>query len=514
VIDAGTRESKTVRLCLTEQPGVVLTGPGAEAAARAWIAALATAAGPFGVEVLLVGSVANELLPGAPRLPALRPVERLTDALNELEVEVIARARRLGDYPDAAAYRTAQPADPLPFLILVADDDPGDLTGRLRAILAAGQRLSLGALLIGASDAADARIGVEENGQVVETSPQLSYLQGTRLYQLGSGEASELLGPIAFAQSEPTEEPAPSAPSPQGPYTDGSSEPAPRDQPIPDPWPPDGRSRRSEAPIQVRLLGPYSIEAWGELVATGLRSSARELLAWYLLHPKGASAEAAIEALWPDVPLDKGPQRFWTALGNLRSRLRGPASAPRLELLVKSGDHYAVQTDVIDADLWRFQSALAEAVAAGDDVETAIAALGAATSFYRGDFAEDADYLWAEPAREDLHRRALDACVRLGELQADAGHLDAAIAALERAVEIDPYAEELYRRLMRLQAQRNRPDGVARTWRLLQGRLAELDVDPEDSTVTLYRELSSASALAPRPSSKASRKASTSVPRQ
>jgi DNA-binding SARP family transcriptional activator len=512
VIDAGMRESKTVRLGLTDQPGVVLTGPGAEPAARAWIAALATTAGPFGAEVLLVGSVANELLPGAPALPALRPVERLTAALNELEVEVIARARRLGDYPDAAAYRTAEPADPLPFLLLVADDDPGDLTGRLRAILAAGQRLSIGALLIGASDAADARIGVEENGQVVETSPQLSHLQGTRLYQLGPGEARELLGPIALVQSEPAEEPAPPAPSPQGRDADGPpSEPAARDQPIPDPWPPAARPHRSAAPIQVRLLGPYSIEAWGELVATGLRSSARELLAWYLLHPEGASAEAAIEALWPDVPPDKGPQRFWTALGNLRSRLRGPTGAPRVELLIKSGDHYAVQAEVIDADLWRFQSALAETLTASEGVDAAKVALGEATSIYRGDFAEDADYLWAEPVREDLHRRALDACVRLAELQANEGQLDAAIAALERAIEFDPYAEEIYRRLMRLHAERNRPDALVRTWRLLQGRLAELDVEPDDSTLKLYRELSQASSSLSSPASlaaSASRQAS------
>jgi len=494
VIDAGMRESKTVRLGLTDQPGVVLTGPGAEPAARAWIAALATAAGPFGVEVLLVGSVANELLPGAPALPALRPVERLTDALNELEVEVIARARRLGDYSDAAAYRTAEPADPLPFLLLVADADPGDLTGRLRAILAAGQRLSIGALLIGASNAADARIEVEENSQVAETSPQLSHLQGTRLYQLGSEEARQLLGPIALVQSEPPEGSAPPTPSPEGQDEDGPpSEPAARDQPIPDPWPPDERPHRSDAPIQVRLLGPYSIEARGEPVATGLRSSARELLAWYLLRPEGASAEAAIEALWPDVPVDKGPQRFWTALGNLRSRMRGPAGAPRLELLVKSGDHYAVESDVIDSDVWRFQSALAEAIAAVQDDELAKAALSEATSIYRGDFAEDADYLWAEPVREDLHRRALDACVRLSEIQARGGQLDAAIATLERAIEFDPYVEEIFRRLMRLQVQRRRPDALARVWMLLQSRLAELDVEPEDATLKLYRELSQVS---------------------
>src|SRR6266540_4347020 len=137
-----------------------------------------------------------------------------------------------------------------------------------------------------------------------------------------------------------------------------------------------------EVPIRVRLLGPYTIEAWDEPIATGLRGSARELLAWYLLRPEGARAEAAIEAIWPDVLLDKGPQRFWTALGNLRSRLRGPSGAPRPELLMKSGDHYEVESGVIEVDVWRFESALAEAVVARDG-NAAMTALSAAVDVLR-----------------------------------------------------------------------------------------------------------------------------------
>ena len=42
-------------------------------------------------------------------------------------------------------------------------------------------------------------------------------------------------------------------------------------------------------------------------------------------------------------------------------------------------------------------------------------ALRAAVDAYCGDLASGADYLWIEPAREDLRRRALDALVRLAE---------------------------------------------------------------------------------------------------
>jgi DNA-binding SARP family transcriptional activator len=61
--------------------------------------------------------------------------------------------------------------------------------------------------------------------------------------------------------------------------------------------------------------------------------------------------------------------------------------------------------------------------------------------------------------------------------------------ALEQAIAADLVAEELYRRLMRLQAELGRPDGVQRTYRLLARRLAELDVDPAPETERLVAEL-------------------------
>jgi hypothetical protein len=42
---------------------------------------------------------------------------------------------------------------------------------------------------------------------------------------------------------------------------------------------------------------------------------------------------------------------------------------------------------------------------------------------------------------------------------------------------------------MTLQAAQGRLDAVAATWRLLQRRLAELDLDVDDATARLYRAL-------------------------
>jgi DNA-binding SARP family transcriptional activator len=235
------------------------------------------------------------------------------------------------------------------------------------------------------------------------------------------------------------------------------------------------------------VLGPPQVDAWGQTIKSGLRSSAYELLSWYLLRPDGATAEAAMDSIWPNETTDKGRDRFWTALGNLRSRLRGP-EGEAVTVLTKNGGHYRPDPDTLDADLWRFQAALARAANAHDPAAR-IQALTDATVAYQGDLCPGADYLWIEPVREDLHRRAIDAHLRLAELRAANGDHDAAVAVLERAVELDPMCEEAYRRLIDLQAALDRRDAVERTWTLLRGRLAELDLVPEPETVALYQNL-------------------------
>jgi DNA-binding SARP family transcriptional activator len=50
--------------------------------------------------------------------------------------------------------------------------------------------------------------------------------------------------------------------------------------------------------------------------------------------------------------------------------------------------------------------------------------------------------------------------------------------ALERARALDRYREEIYQRIMSLQARMGRPDAVRRTYRLLETALEELGATP------------------------------------
>ena len=135
-----------------------------------------------------------------------------------------------------------------------------------------------------------------------------------------------------------------------------------------------------------------------------------------------------------------------------------------------------------------FQAALAAARRAQLDAGVA-AALAQAGEAYGGVLLDGAPYGWVEGPREDTRRWAVDALARLAELRQAADDLPGAVDALEQAIAADAGAEELYRRLMRLQADLGRPDAVRRTYRLLARRLTELDVDPDPATEQLVADL-------------------------
>jgi DNA-binding SARP family transcriptional activator len=243
------------------------------------------------------------------------------------------------------------------------------------------------------------------------------------------------------------------------------------------------------------MLGPFRITVDGEPVTSGLRGRAKALFAWYLLRPEGALSDEAVEALWPNTEPDQVRKQFWRPFGDLRARFRS-AGDDALDVLEKTGEHYRPNPAEISCDLWVFQAALTQAARADTD-ETARVALRRAVDLYRGDLLQGVGYPWVEPVRQDLHRRALDAHLRLAELEDHAGRPDAAVATLERAIDLDRYAEEPYRRLMTHHGARGRIDAVTVTWQLLQRRLADLDVDMDDATARLYRSLTAADARPP-----------------
>jgi DNA-binding SARP family transcriptional activator/LysM repeat protein len=518
-VDIGTQNGTTVTIEVTDLSGMAFIGSATDDIMRALLAAMLVRAGPGAAEVVGTTELLVRLLPGLGTVPAIRAVPGIDDVARIIEIEMVARTRRFEavEASDASMFRAENPENPLPLLVALVDNVPDESRGRWIALLERSTPLGIAMLFVGASPLANGHLVTDESRKVTDVgrSNISDGLVRTVLFGLRPGEATELLGAVADSDSEglSDDETPVDAVEEDTLESDsatrvlraddhveeasGSAAPAdghPPDRQWPDEHQLDENDHDDDPPrdLVVQVFGTYGITAYGEPVTTGLRSRAKALLAWYLLRPEGASIDEAVEALWPDTSAGQAHKPFWRALGELRTRFRG-ADVEALDVLTREGERYRLRSSEITSDLWEFQRALGAAVAADDDA-VCRQALRRAVEVYAGDLLLGWDEPWIEVARQDLHRRCLDAHLRLAELEDHDGEFERAIATLEGAIDLDRYAEEPYRRIMRLQAAQGRPDTVKATWRLLQSRLGDLDLDVEDATAHLYRSLTVAGA--------------------
>jgi len=493
-LEIGTRDGVTVAVEITDLSGIALCGQATDDIARALVAGLLVRAGPGAFEVLLTARLAERLLPGLGPDAAIRRAKASDDLVRAGEAEMIARTRRLdsAEALDAMSYREANPENPLPLLVVLLDSVSDDSIGRWTALVGGSARLGIAVVFLGHNPAAIGRVSADASRTVTNADPPAlaRHLAGAQLFGLRADEAVELLGAVADSLDEEDPDDDEVEALVDEPITvlqpvGRADEPSSAGEP--EPWPePCVVEEGQDRPIVVQMLGPFRITAHGEPVATGLRSRAKALFAWYLVRPEGATSDEAVDALWPDTIPERVGKQFWRAFGDLRARLRGPGDEA-LDVLTKTGEYYRPCAAEIACDLWEFQAALADAARGIDD--QARAALRRAVDTYCGDLLQGSDYPWVEPVRQDLHRRALDAHLRLAELEDHAGHPEAAADTLERAIDLDRYAEEPYRRLMTVHAAHGRIDAVTATWKLLHQRLGDLDLEVEPATTRLYRSL-------------------------
>jgi len=450
-VAAGFRDAEEVILDLAQAPGLVLIGPAVSDVARSLVASFLALAGPG--RAVVVG----DLLPPIPAFPGLSQPADVATALAELPATAMAD----GQPPVLLVAEQPPPAETEALAALVA----GEGAGRIAVVLVEPGPERPPEREAGPLGMTTIWIDPAERVTEVDAEPLAAQLVGARLYTLGREPATELLTVLASARTDDEVMTANSMSPPEA-----------------------FEVNLPEAPsVSVQLLGKYRIDVGGVEIRAGLRAKARELLAFYLLHPSGTTLDAAVEALWPEADPGRGSEWFWTALGNLRSRLRDATGQKKLKVIEREGDRYRVEP-LFDVDLWRLEQAMGLGAAEADDFGRAAAYDRVATT-YTGELLTGVDWAWVETPRQDLRQRVVDVLVWLGDVRWASGDARGSWQALQRAVEVDPYAEQIYRRIMRLQSKLGRPDDAAATFRRLQARLVEIELEPTPESAKLHAEL-------------------------
>ncbi|MGF1425020.1 BTAD domain-containing putative transcriptional regulator [Kitasatospora sp. LaBMicrA B282] len=527
----GTKEQGLLDLLTKHDHRMLaLAGPGAEDAARALLVSALTAT----ARVLLPRTELARLAPGLPdsRLHHCRLVPDTEAAISALEDEHLHRARQHHE-----GTGPADQADPQ-LLILLTGYEPRHHQ-RLRTLVEVGRADGLAAVVLtdAAVPPADALVYyVASDGSATATSTHEP--DSLRLFHVPTATADILLAllPQADEQVPDPRQPVEASPlteapelgdsslieakessvpnseddkgdtsegireteklgtlsesdaSPGAPSSPSSEQSSPRKIP---PVPSDDVPARR--PVSISLLGPLATTVRGELITRGLTGYAGELLAYLATRPTGSTKDAVLEAIWPEKELaTTGTEAFHTAKksirGALRTALGATTSAP---VLLQAGGLWRLDPALVETDLEQFHAVARRAATTTDPAERT-AAHRRTVELYHGELCQGLDRPWLTAPREDTRRRVLNA---LGALAASASDPEEALGLLERALDHDPYNEQLHLRLARQHTALGRSEAVRRTQERLRTKLAEIDERPTPAATRAFQDL-----LVPTPS--------------
>jgi len=246
-------------------------------------------------------------------------------------------------------------------------------------------------------------------------------------------------------------------------------------------------------PVRVYTLGRFALVLDGQpLKATGKpQHRPLELLkALVALGGREVHGEALIEALWPDAA-GLGAQKTLQITVHRLRELLGGAETLRVhdgKLTLDAGRCW-VDVWALERTLNRARDALARGVWDGAGQQ----ALTEAQRLYQGPFlAGEPDQPWLIGRRERLRERLLRVLSTAGQQLERTRRFAEAQMLYEQAVDVEPLAEEMYRRLMVcLSAQDRRAEAMEVYRRCRRHLSVVLGIPPAAATEALYRSLTS-----------------------
>jgi len=246
-------------------------------------------------------------------------------------------------------------------------------------------------------------------------------------------------------------------------------------------------------PARLHVLDTFSLEIDGRDMVRSRKASRRlhellELVA--LAGARGLPASQVMHALWPEADGDAARGAFETTLHRAR-RLLGDETAIRLHAGVIALDPARVWCDAwaLECVVAEVDKATRQAVSIIDG--TVLAGLEGRLFALCGRHAPDDDPVPAvRLARERLRTQCLRALADLGACHQARGDHDRAARTYQRAIEIAPLAEEMYRRLMACHLQAGRRAEAWDTWRRCRDHLSiVLGIRPSRETEAMAERL-------------------------
>jgi DNA-binding SARP family transcriptional activator len=256
--------------------------------------------------------------------------------------------------------------------------------------------------------------------------------------------------------------------------SEGVTAPGPPSEPAPA----ASSNQIAEPTIRVSLLGPFKLEG---IKHEKPRGTCQQLIAYLALHPRGATRDQLIEAIWPDEDLHKARHRFWQNVSEARRQLG--------DAVISSHSHYTLDRHRLAVDAEEVERLLAEANAI-DQPQRQRPTLERALRLFRGEPLAGWEHPWAEEDARRLRTAHIELLERVGHTRIITGDPRGALQAAQDGLTLDNYNEALWRLAMQAEGHLGNRDAISHRYQQLRDLLQEhLGLEPERATRTLYHEL-------------------------
>lgn len=246
----------------------------------------------------------------------------------------------------------------------------------------------------------------------------------------------------------------------------------------------------------VRVFGGLEVSIGGRTVRErDWKKRKARLLFAMLVTRRGQDVprDTVFEYLWPELDEERAKNNLYVAWSTMKSVLVGPGQkgpCPYVESV--GGVCRTVRTNV-RADVDEFEAALVrarEAETAGNARE-ALTAYEKVGDLYRGDLLPGDCYDdWFSVMRDHYRTQFVDAMLRATQLLNDADDPGNALTFVRRAIQSDPFREDLYQCALRCQIAAGQRSSAIDTYFQLRSKLAdELGLDPSAETRALYDQI-------------------------
>jgi DNA-binding SARP family transcriptional activator len=240
--------------------------------------------------------------------------------------------------------------------------------------------------------------------------------------------------------------------------------------------------------VFVCLLGRFQILKMGEPMSMRAGGKAEQLLSCLAMRPQAGVARASlVEQIWPQTSQSLAGQCLNTLIHSLKNQLADALGGQ--SPIVHAANHYALNFDGgLGVDIIEFESAVdtGHRLLSAGSTAAAIDVYRRALELYRGDLAAGSD-ISGVLERERLRATCLNTLARLADAHFELADYEQALSCAGRLIAIDPCREDAHRMAMRAYIRMGARAQALRQYQLCRTILAdEFDAVPEPATMELF----------------------------